>query len=72
METQNAIRKPILLDYKGAADFLGLSEYTLRRWVSLGRVPHVKLGLMLVRFEPEALERWLGSCRVEPVARGSQ
>jgi excisionase family DNA binding protein len=61
-----------LLDYRGAAAFVGLSEYTLRRYVSNGRLPHVKLGLKLVRFEPDALRRWVESHRVAPITRGAR
>jgi len=59
-----------LLDYSTAADFVGLSEYTLRRYVSMGRLPHIKLGSKLVRFEPERLRQWVESRRVEPKAHG--
>ncbi len=58
-----------LLDYGAAADFLGLSEHTLRRYVSLGKLPYLKLGSKLVRFEPERLRHWVESRRVEPRAR---
>ncbi|MGA2977566.1 MAG: helix-turn-helix domain-containing protein [Spirochaetia bacterium] len=61
-----------ILDYHEAAAFVGLSEYTLRRYVSNGLLPHVKLGLKLVRFEPEALRRWVESHRVEPDLRGGR
>jgi len=61
-----------LLDYPAAAAFVGLSEYTLRQYVSYGRMPYLKLGLKLVRFEPEALRSWVESHRVAPVARGSR
>jgi excisionase family DNA binding protein len=60
-----------LIDYREAAAFVGLSEYTLRRYVSNGRLPHVKLGLKLVRFEPEVLRHWVESRRVAPVAKGA-
>ncbi len=35
---------PQLFDYKSAAQVLHLSHYTLRRWVSEGRICHTKLG----------------------------
>jgi len=59
-----------LLDYGAAADFLGLSEYTLRRYVSLGMLPHVKLGPKLVRIKPAELIAWLDSRAVPERRRG--
>jgi excisionase family DNA binding protein len=59
-----------LLDFAGAAEYLGLSECTLRRYVSLGLVPYTKLGLKLVRFDPERLREWVESRRVEPRSNG--
>jgi hypothetical protein len=38
MKERNDMNKPILLAYKEAANFLGLSEFTLRIYVSLGMV----------------------------------
>lgn len=59
--------KPHLLDYAGAAAFLGLSQFTLRRYVSRGLISYVKLGPKLVRFRPEEdLSRWIASHAVEP------
>ena len=64
------MEKIALLDYREAADFIGLSEYTLRRYVSMGKIAHVKLGSKLVRFEPDSLRRWVESRRVEPNVHG--
>jgi excisionase family DNA binding protein len=60
------MENPELLDYRGAAEFLGLSEFTLRRYVSLRRLPFIKVGAKLVRFEPARLLDWIDSQRVEP------
>ncbi len=48
-----------LLDYAGAAAYLGLSEFTLRRYVSRGILGCTKLGPKLVRFKPEILSAWI-------------
>ena len=60
------MESPELLDYKAAATFVGLSEYTLRRYVSMRRLPFIKVGAKLVRFEPARLLRWIESQRFEP------
>ena len=57
------------LDYKSAAAYLGLSEFTLRRYVSLGFIPYLKLGPKLVRFNIQDLEKWLESRKVKPKVR---
>jgi excisionase family DNA binding protein len=55
-----------LLDYAAAAAYLGLSEFTLRRYVSKGIIGCIKLGPKLVRFKPQHLAEWLNSHFVEP------
>jgi excisionase family DNA binding protein len=50
--------------YKEAAEFLGVSEGTLRGYVCQKRIPHVRFGPRLVRFERRALEKWLAERRV--------
>jgi len=48
-----------LLRYAEAAKFLGLAEATCRRYVSLGLLPHIKLGRKLVAFREADLNAWL-------------
>ena len=57
-----------MLDYHGAAEYLGLSPLTLRRYVSRRLVPFLKLGPSAVRFIAGDLDRWLESRKVEPNA----
>lgn len=63
------MQKPDLLDYAAAAAYLGLSEFTLRRYVSLGLIGRLKLGPKLVRFTPEILNRFIAARAVEPIVR---
>jgi excisionase family DNA binding protein len=58
-----------LLNYMGAAEYLGLSPLTLRRYVSRRLVPYLKLGPSAVRFTPEDLDHWLESRKVNPLKR---
>lgn len=44
-----------LLSYKDVADFLQISEITLRTWVSRGRIPYTKIGKS-VRFTREQID----------------
>lgn len=55
-----------LIDYKEAADFIGLAEFTLRRYVSEKKIPYYKIGSR-VFFKPEELEAWINSRRVEAI-----
>lgn len=54
------------LDYREAADLLGLKVATLYSKVSRKEIPHIRLSPRLVRFERSALEAWIASCRVSP------
>lgn len=57
-----------LLTYLEAARLLNLSETTLRRYVSLGRLPHLKL-FKSVRFFPSRLREWLKENEVKPARK---
>jgi excisionase family DNA binding protein len=48
-----------LLTYKEAAYFLSVPLGTLYSWVSLQRVPHIRISQRCVRFDQAALEEWL-------------
>lgn len=55
-----------LLTVKQAAEFLGVSESTLRRWADEGRVPHRRMpGSRYRRFEREDIERFREAWRPE-------
>lgn len=47
-----------LCDVRGAAAALGLSAFTVRKWVRERRIPIVRLG-RAIRFDPRALERFI-------------
>nr|WP_281721756.1 helix-turn-helix domain-containing protein [Nitrosomonas nitrosa] len=57
-----------LLTIPEAAQYTGLSVHTLYAMVSQRRVPYVKLG-RLVKFDREALEKWIKQQTVMPVAK---
>ena len=57
---------PELLNYDEAAEYLGLSPFTVHRYVSQGFIRYQKLGLKLVRFRPEDLDRFIQARIVEP------
>lgn len=47
---------------KEAAEYLGFSEISLRRWRMKGTGPKfLKLGLRRVRYRKEDLDAWVGS-----------
>jgi excisionase family DNA binding protein len=57
---------PPLLDYEQAAELLNVSPFTLRTWVQHQQVPFVRLSRKAVRFNPEALTRWIDQRSTEP------
>lgn len=54
-----------LLDYKQAADFLGVSMGTIYWWVHMRKIPHHKLSDRVVRFSKEDLDQWLKKTKVD-------
>jgi excisionase family DNA binding protein len=48
------------VDAAGIAEYLGISEHTIRFWVKNGRIPFSKLG-RAVRFDLRQIEVWLKS-----------
>lgn len=46
-----------LWNYTQCAEFLGMSENSLRKAAAEGRVPRLKIG-RLVRFSPAAMRKW--------------
>ena len=56
-----------LIDYSTAAALLGIQPQSLRRLVSLRRVPHLHVG-RLVRFDVQDLQEFLNAQKV-PVSQ---
>ncbi len=54
-----------LIDIVAAAAHLGVSVFTLRRWVAQRTVPFVRLG-RAIRFKPSALDHFVSAHTVEP------
>lgn len=55
-----------LLSYTQAAAKLAVPVGTLRAMVSRKRVPHIRLGPRVVKFDEAELDRWIESCRFSP------
>ena len=56
------------MNYKEASEYLGVKIGTLYSWVSLRRIPHVRLSGRMVRFNRDELDQWLADRRIEPSA----
>ena len=54
-----------LITYQEAARILGLPRGTLYALVHQNRIPHVRLGRRLVRFDPQQLKDFVDAHRVE-------
>ena len=61
----------MLLTVKELANQLHIKPSTLYAWAGQGRIPCLKLH-GLVRFEHDAIERWVTSFRVDPAPRISR
>ena len=65
MKQRKGLSPPIVADkmtYEHTANFIGVSERTLRRWVRRDSIPHYKLGRR-VYFNKVDLFDWIESCR---------
>jgi excisionase family DNA binding protein len=59
-----------LLDIEQAAEVLGIHVATLYRWSRARRVPCIRMGARVIRFDPIVLEKFLRQNTVE--ARGER
>lgn len=55
-----------LLTYEEASGFLSIKVNTLYAMVAQKRIPHIRLGSRLVRFDRQALEEWVLAGAVQP------
>ena len=53
------MRENDLLTAEEVMGWLKVSLVTIRRWTSSGYIPHVKLGLRMVRYRKEDIDAWL-------------
>ncbi len=58
-----------LVKWPEASRLTGLSENTIRRYVSQRRIPFIKV-CKLVFFDPKRLRLWIEEKRIEPIERG--
>ena len=52
-----------LWNTKEVAQYLNVKESTIRHWVHIGYIPHVKFR-GLVRYQKETIDEWLAKCTV--------
>lgn len=56
---------PPVLSVKQVAEFLKVSNQVVYEEVRQGRLPHVKVGMRLIRIPRQGLQRWLESWSVD-------
>ena len=54
------------MDKQELASFLGISRYTVDAWVSQKRIPFIKIGGKLVKFDMNDVNQWLEQQKVCP------
>jgi excisionase family DNA binding protein len=58
---------PGLLAVKEAASYLGVSPFSIYRWVEQGKIPNIKLQGRGIRFKQSDLDAWLDKGRTSPL-----
>ena len=58
-----------LLNVVQAAGYLGIKPWTLRHWISDGKIEFVKYGNGAVRLRRSVLDRFVTSCTIKPRKR---
>lgn len=48
-----------LLNIEEASEYLGVAEKTLYHWVSMKKIPFVKLSHKVLRFDNEKIDGWI-------------
>ena len=54
-----------LLNVVDAANYLGIRPWTLRHWISDGKIEIVKYGNGIVRLRRSVLDRFVASCTIK-------
>lgn len=52
------------LSVKELSEYLGVAKHTIYSWTSMRKIPFVKMG-GLVRFDIEAIEKWIKENSIE-------
>jgi excisionase family DNA binding protein len=55
-----------LLEVEKAAKYLGVSEKTLYKWVTLKQIPYIKLSHKCLRFDMRDLDKWINEKKIQP------
>lgn len=58
-ERRGRARRP-LLTLAEAADEIGVSDRTLRRYIASGRLPVIRINRRVLRIHPDAMDKFLG------------
>jgi excisionase family DNA binding protein len=58
--------KKKLLEAAAVAEHIGVTTDTVFDYVKRGMIPHIKLNTRTVRFDPEAIERWIEAATSGP------
>ena len=56
-----------LIGYDELARMLGIKKGTAYSWVCRNQIPHIRISGRLVRFDPEAIRRWVKDREVDAV-----
>jgi len=57
--SNDAQQKREILSLAQAADYLGVSQLTLREWTRMQKIPFYRVGQKFIRFRKSKLDKWL-------------
>ena len=60
-----------LMNYQETAEMLSVKLGTLYAWVCERKIPHIRLGTRLIRFDRSEIERWIDNSHVEAQPRNA-
>lgn len=58
------VEKKIFIGIKELSEYLDIKANTLYSWVSMRKIPYIKMG-RLVRFDLKEIDKWIDKKRVE-------
>jgi excisionase family DNA binding protein len=61
-----------LVEAAAVAERLGVTRDTVHEYVKQGLIPHVRLNTRTIRFEPEAIERWIEAATSGPAVHATK
>ena len=53
-----------IVDVGTLSEYLGVSKWTIYRWIQRKMIPHHKCGEFLLRFDMDEIDRWIKGVKI--------